>query len=456
MDVDAGVVVKTLQLGGTDMYKLSAVVTLSILLMGCPSDIPEAVEPDVVEPEAVELPGIEAPVEHIDLIAYESMVVEHPDGFLFVAGFGGPELGEPPTLWKSSDDGRTWDRVDVGSAADGADGNSDVDLAVGADGTLYFVALGFNNEAFEGLHIAMGASPDAGASWTWTYLSQDRNDDRPWVKVAPDGTAHVIWNDGNGVSHATSRDRGQTWVEQSRVHPRGGSSHLAIGPSGEIAVRITPLSASANQFDPGLELIAVSTDGGMSWSKHPSPATPVWDPTFEWVRTNPGQDRDESKGPILIPRWVEPLAWDGAGSLYHLWSEGQDMWLARSTDQGETWQRWTVAHDDGGLYYPYLVARAAGELAASWFSGRGETLTANVARIDLTSETEPTVRILESFQPDTWRTRGDGPQTRYTCGEYSPVIYLADGGLGVSTTISDAETQRFGFSWRRFAPSRGR
>jgi len=28
-------------------------------------------------------------------------------------------------------------------------------------------------------------------------LSKKRFDDRPWVAVEPDGTVHVVWNDGN-------------------------------------------------------------------------------------------------------------------------------------------------------------------------------------------------------------------------------------------------------------------
>src|ERR1700704_5253631 len=52
-------------------------------------------------------------VEHLDLQAREPMVVEHPNGTLFVAGYGEAD----PTLWKSADRGTTWTRVAVGSAS---------------------------------------------------------------------------------------------------------------------------------------------------------------------------------------------------------------------------------------------------------------------------------------------------------------------------------------------------
>ena len=375
---------------------------------------------------------LEDPIHHLDALAREPMVVEHPGGALFVTGYEG--RNESPDLWKSTDGGATWERVDVGTPADGAVGNSCVDLAVASDGTLYFITMGF--AAGEGTHIAVGVSHDVGASWSWTYLSQDRYDDRPWVEVAPDGTAHAIWNDGAGVSYAVSTDGGRTWAERERVHPQGGSSHLAVGPDGEVAVRVTPLSASGNRYDSGVELIAVSTDGGQTWQKNAPPGTRVWDPTFD--------------DPDKVPRWVEPLAWDADGALYHLWSEGHDLWLGRSTDQGKTWDSWPVAHDDDRVFYPYLVGRGPGELAATWFSGREETLRAHVARIHLQPESAdgaPQVRESVPFQPDTW-TSGDSP-TRDPGGEYVPVAFLTDGGLAVVTPIQDQRGARWGFSWWR-------
>src|SRR3989441_10103588 len=160
-------------------------------------------------------------VDHLDVVGREPRLVEHRDGSLFVAGYGEPR----PTLWQSRDRGATWTRVDVGSEAHGAIGNSDVDIAVSRDGPLYFVSMLYDRAANEGRQIAIGVSRDAGATWSWTTLSKMRFDDRPWVAVAPDGMAHVIWNDGNGVSHASSRDRGVTWRVGDRKSTRLNSSH---------------------------------------------------------------------------------------------------------------------------------------------------------------------------------------------------------------------------------------
>ena len=378
-------------------------------------------------------------VEHLDRLAREPMVVELSDGTLFVTGYGGHygEVEKIPDLWRSRDHGATWESVNVGRNADGAIGNSDVDLAVGRDDTLYFVAMSYDNKKNEGVRIAIGASKNAGATWTWRVLSETRFDDRPWIGVTPHGTAHVIWNDGNGVRYEVSQDRGASWKERPRINDQGCSSHLAVGPHGEIAVRITPLSASGNKFTPGVDLIAVSRDGGKTWQKHPAPGERDWSP-------------DENKG---TPRWVEPVAWDADGALYSLWGSTKGLWLARSLDQGETWTSWHIVDRDDVSYYPYLTARGHGELAATWSSGKGDTLQAHVAAIHVGDGKQPP-RIIESqpFQTDAWaRQKNPGdPMHRDTAGEYIPVIFLRAGGLGVVTTIQNGPEKRLGFKWWKF------
>ncbi|MGH7541551.1 MAG: sialidase family protein [Gemmatimonadota bacterium] len=373
-------------------------------------------------------------VAHLEALAREPMVVQHPGGALFVSGYA---AGEDPTgvpnIWRSDDGGASWHRLDVGTAEDGAAGNSDVDLAIGPDGTVYFLAMGFDRAELVGTHIAIGVSRDLGASWEWTYLSRDRFDDRPWVEVAPDGRVHVIWNDGSGVSHAVSTDAGRSWTKSERIHPLGGSSHLAVGPGGEIAVRITPASASGNRLDPEADVIAIGFDGGQSWTKHPPPGDLTWTATFH---------------PDSLIRWVEPLAWDATGALYHLWSEGRNLWLGRSADRGATWERWRVASDEERVMFPYLVARGEGELAATWYSGVRDGLRGNVAWITLGGEgREPVVERSAPIAVNAWSRDGS---RRDTAGEYIPVTFLRDGGLGVVTTVQNTTTGERGFIWWRF------
>jgi hypothetical protein len=381
-------------------------------------------------------------VDYLGGRAREPMVVQHPDGTLFASGFAltADELG--PKLWKSQDLGKTWTRANVGTAAEGAVGNSDVSLAVAPDGTLYFATMGPDiwepDVSKRQNTIAVGVTKDGGATWRWTVLSKLQSifGDRPWVAVTSDGVAHIIWNDGSGVDHRVSTDQGNTWTQRPRIYGQGGSSHIAAGPHGELAVRITPASASGRRFDAGVDMIAVSNEGGRAWQRYVAPSH------LEWTA-----------GSSFPPLWVEPLAWDAKGALYSFWADGKDLRLARSLDKGENWTTWRVATGEEVSYYPYLIAKGRGELVASWFSGRGDSLKANVARIDASDAiAPPKVTLSSPFQLDCWQAgaRPEDPQVRYTGGEYLATTFLKEGGLAVVSCILNPRERRFGFSWRRF------
>ena len=370
------------------------------------------------------------------------MVVAHQDGTLFITGY----WDSPPPVWKSTNGGSTWTRVPVGTTGEGAAGNSDSDMAIGPDGTVYLATLVFDRTVLKGASVHVAVSHDIGQTWTWTRLSATTGDDRPWIEVAPDGTAHAIWNDGAGVSHAVSADSGRTWTERARVNDKGGSSHLAVGPAGELAVRVIPMSASGNQYDTGVDLIAVSGDGGKTWERRAPPVALTFPPFWDTTAT--------PRKPLeaLQPRWVEPLAWDATGALYSFWARDQDLWLARSKDRGANWTTWKGVEADSTPYFPYLVARGDGELAASWFSGHGDSLRANAARITMQpGDSAPLVRLAPSFQPESFTIPGRGPRSGDTAGEYLPLVFLPDGSIGLVAPIQNLAAERVGFSWRRYA-----
>jgi hypothetical protein len=111
---------------------------------------------DVVGADAERLVALPT-TDHLGGLAREPMIVEAPGGTLFVTGYG----EEKPTLWRSTDGGGTWHAVDVGTEANGAVGNSDVDLALGPDGTLYFVVMSYDRKASEGTGIAIASSRES-------------------------------------------------------------------------------------------------------------------------------------------------------------------------------------------------------------------------------------------------------------------------------------------------------
>jgi len=385
-------------------------------------------------------------IDHLDTLAREPMVVRHGSGTLFVSGYPsqvtGTDWTAPPLLWRSDDDGDTWQRVNVGSSADGAQGNSDVDLAVGPDGTVYFISMGFNRATREGTQIAVGVSHDAGANWQWHRLSDSRFADRPWISAAPHGIAHAIWNDDRGVAYSISRDSGRTWTEQPRIHDSGGSSHMAVGPGGEIAVRISPIAASANKFDGDTDLIAISRDNGDSWQKYAAPGKISWDAAL----SDPS-----ATDPSAVPRWVEPLAWGPNRTLYHLWSEGDSVMLGWSRDFGQSWQQQIVSQDAGMAFFPIMVAGESGEIAATWFVITGDSLTCRLVLIRPGAGNDSELEVFQAdpFTSLAWEETTDN-HAPTPAGEYFPVVFLPNNELGVVTTIQDIHNARWGFSWWRF------
>lgn len=388
-------------------------------------------------------------VRHVEVagdLAKEPSVVEAPDGTLFASGFGKLEDGQPqqvPRLWKSTDQGASWTCRDIGNAAEGITANSDVSLAAAPNGALYLVELEFDPKAGEGIHVVAGVSRDGGVTWRWTTLTRGHFPDRPWIAVAPDGTAHVIWSDGNGVHHIRSRDEGRTWSEPQVLYASGSSSDLAVGPHGEVAVRITPSFAGGSKFDARADWIAVSMDGGSTWEKRAPPGSRDWSPS--------GTEGS-------IPRWVEPIAWDSLGRLDSLWTNFQGVWLAQSADAGKTWRQWPIASIDAVSYFPYLTSRGPDELAATWFSGAGEALQWHLARIHVVPGGQPQVAELSGLRTDSWTVSNETPSpVRDTAGEYLSVAILHNGDLAVVSPIQDPETKRLGFSYWEFrdrGPSR--
>lgn len=373
--------------------------------------------------------------EVLDTVAREPMLVQHPNGAVFVTGYNRIR----PRLWRSTDLGTSWSEVNVGMPRDGAVGNSDVDLAVAPDGTLYFVQMTYDVRAQEGVQLAVGMSRDAGSSWRWSTVSRARYNDRPWIKVAPSGTVHLIWNDGSGVLHTVSRDRGATWGPPSHIHDRGGSSHLAVGPRGELAVHIIPGARSGLVCDEGTDLIALSTDDGATWHKFPAAGGARPAGCFNHPRET--------------PRWVDPVAFDRSGALYSLWTDSTGVWLSRAKDEMNAWTTWRVFTRESGAptpYFPFLASRATGELAATWVLATRDTLHWQAAHIVVRrADGDPVVRVTATMALESWR--GNGPEAG---GEYLATAFLNDGSLAVVIPIQNDANKRLGFGWRRFAVRR--
>ncbi len=158
-------------------------------------------------------------------------------------------------------------------------------------------------------------------------------------------------------------------------------------------MRITPKSASGSKYHLEADFIAVSVDAGRTWVKHPAPGERLW---------TSSRERDQ------LPRCV-------------------------------------VETKDTTAFYPYLIARGKGELAATWFTATMPgyaSLRANVARLEVNDAGAPPNVRRTSFEIDA--TTGKTPTP---AGEYVPAILLRNGRLAVVTPIQNAPARRFGFSY---------
>jgi hypothetical protein len=202
-------------------------------------------------------------------------------------------------------------------------------------------------------------------------------------------------------------------------------------------VRLVPSSASGNKYTEGIDLIAVSVDGGISWQTHPAPGKRDWAPT-----NTPG----------ATPRWVEPVAWDSRGNLYSLWTDIKGVWLARSPNRGVTWGIYKIAEADALAYFPDLAA-GSGKLAATWFTGAGESLHWHACVIQFGGDGEqPRVSLSSPLQTEAWTKadEADHVRVRDTAGEYLQPVFLNDGTLAVVSPIQDEKANRLGFTFWKF------
>ncbi len=375
-------------------------------------------------------------IDHLSMLAREPMIAQHPNGSLFLTGYRNDS--DSPQLWTSTDLGKNWEAVNVGSAADGAQGNSDVDLLIDETGTIYFLSMtytkipadmtGFDFSTLKGEQITLGISRDEGMTWKWQNISKGDYDDRPWIRKTTNGDLHIIWNDGNGVHYSRSTDQGETWERQAKIAPKGGSSFLANGHNGQLAARVAPLSASGNKLDQGIDLVRLSLDNGRNWQDVELPGERSWTQDFSG-----------------IPRWVEPLSFDQAGRFYTLWSEGKQLKMGMSSDNGQHWTEQLVAESQDTIYYPYMETHGAYTLC-TWVEGFNDKIRHHAAVIQVEKDKLHIFR-LDPQKLDIRSRFQIGDNQLSTGGEYFPIIRLSNGNFGMATTIQNKTANRLGFTW---------
>jgi hypothetical protein len=246
---------------------------------------------------------------------------------------------QPSPLWVSTDAGKSFKRVEPTNQPF----NGDCDVAVAPDGTW---AIVYDTAA----SATVAVSTNKGASWTLDPVSGIPlgGVDRPWI-VGLGRTLYLDYKSvGNGEAGthilAVSTDGGLTWVPHAYMPPHypdrmeGTSGHPFVWDGGR-----TIGIAVATSGDAGVYLdLATSHDAGSTWTS------------------------SQAVGPIPVVGGIPGGTRAGDGTLYLTYTTPNrdsvgDVYAVTSTDDGKTWSQ------------PQLVAANqtfAGLVATAWVDGR--------------------------------------------------------------------------------------
>lgn len=261
-------------------------------------------------------------------------------------------------VYYSHDGGETWTQAPV-SCPWGIWG----DPVIGVDTTGHFFYLHLSNPPSGSWidRIIAQKSTDGGMTWndgSYMGLNGGKEQDKHWIAVDRQTNAlYVTWTqfdnygsaspaDSSVILFSKSLDAGATWSPAQRINLLGGDcvdeddtaegAVPCIGPNGEVFVAWS--NRSKLWFDR-------STDGGATWLQNDifiSDQPGGWDYAIPGIyRANglPVTACDLSNGPHH-------------GTVYVNWSDQRnglndtDVWLAKSTDGGNTWSAPVRVNDD--------------------------------------------------------------------------------------------------------------
>jgi hypothetical protein len=308
-------------------------------------------------------------------------------------------------FYASNDGGSTWNHTCLPVISGGfGDGDPTVGydrlgnafaggIQSGTPGQVIVVSKSTNNGTSWGAPVVAATPTLSGGTTDKDWLEIDTSVGSPFVNclyVSNTQFDSTGFNSQISVSH--SCDHGATWktvpVDAEQIYPGAVDqfTDLAIGKNGTVYVSWMRCPATGSTGDCGgttvKMLVSKSTDGGNTWSKEVTTATPNLAPdscgafygclpnTFERVSNIPVIAIDNSTGANAGHLYV----------IYYNWTGTQMKVLVTHSTNGTSWSAGvpvapaSATHDQ---FFPWLNVASNGAVGATWLDRRNDPNNVN-------------------------------------------------------------------------------
>src|SRR5881398_2110493 len=357
---------------GLFVLALGAALALA-LVTGATAAAPKGggfVNYSVAEATGTTCPGSQA----CSNIAAEPAIRADGSGRFFASSENG--LGGGTVAFRSTDNGLHYTTL---VSPNGLSQTNDTGFAPGGGDTDLAVAPVKNASDFYNVYVSslslanvdVSTSTDGGATWTLNPVTTPETvDDREWI--AADGAAGVCisYHDApQGITVGGSQDAGTTFtqfasaIDASHAFQIGENSigNLAIDSSSHVIYQTYSAITTAAETACAPQLgviagtcnyhgvyIAVSTDGGLTFTDYPVYINP--DPTVGYGH-----------------QFVN-VSVDKAGNVYSVYTDDHHVYYSFSTDHGKTWNGpYLITTTSGTQIFPWSTAGDAGKLDVVYY-----------------------------------------------------------------------------------------
>lgn len=341
---------------------IALLLTLAVTLPAAASAIGD--EPDHPVCDASQ-PTFGAPVRLGSGTGYEPGIRIDSIGTIYYTAHGTTPFGvgawEPTEnrgaswLYRSTDDGKTWEIMEGGLAGENKLLTAlEGDIAIDGKDRMYFV----DTWATEN-HISRWSDHGETMDFIRPFvLSAEPVDDRPWIAAHGDGYVYYMSNsgytpEGRLIIHR-STDAGELFDPVGFTFPDSGWGTIDADPNSPYVYAFMndmfytgsiPATGGATKVS-----IWISPDRGETWSNVK---------VADLLR---GDDSTHVDYPQVA---VSPLD----GSVYVLWADGNQLLLGRSQDHGQTWETWDVTPFEGQYDSGALTVGPDGTVAIGFHRG---------------------------------------------------------------------------------------